>query len=60
VRAVFIRAPLVARVGDDVQVLAEYRGTPAVVRQENLLAASFHPEIAGDARLHRALLDLAG
>jgi 5'-phosphate synthase pdxT subunit len=60
VRAVFIRAPLVAWVGPAVEVLAEYRGTPAVVRQGNLLAASFHPEIAGDARLHRAVLDLAG
>jgi 5'-phosphate synthase pdxT subunit len=60
VRAVFIRAPQVRRVGDDVAVLAEHGGVPVVVRQGNLLAASFHPEIAGDSRLHRRLLELAG
>jgi 5'-phosphate synthase pdxT subunit len=60
VRAVFIRAPQVARVGPAVEVLAEHGGVPVVVRQGTLLAAAFHPEIAGDPRLHRHLLDLAG
>jgi 5'-phosphate synthase pdxT subunit len=58
VRAVFIRAPQVTRVGDRVEVLAEYGGRPVVVRQDRLLAAAFHPEMAGDARLHRRLLEL--
>jgi 5'-phosphate synthase pdxT subunit len=60
VHAVFIRAPQVTRVGDGVEVLAEHAGQPVVVRQDRLLAASFHPEIAADSRLHRILLDLAG
>jgi len=57
VRAVFIRAPVVAEVGAGVEVLAEHDGRPVVVRQGNLLAAAFHPEIAGDPRLHRRLLE---
>jgi pyridoxal 5'-phosphate synthase pdxT subunit len=60
VRAVFIRAPVVERVGPDVEVLAELAGHPIVVRQGDLLAAAFHPEIAGDARLHRQLLAMIG
>ena len=56
----FIRAPVVSDVGPEVEVLAEEAGHPAVVRQGTLLAASFHPEIAGDPRLHRRLLDMAG
>jgi pyridoxal 5'-phosphate synthase pdxT subunit len=60
VRGVFIRAPKVARVGDEVEVLARHGGRPVVVRQENLIAAAFHPEIAGDPRMHRQLLELAG
>jgi pyridoxal 5'-phosphate synthase pdxT subunit len=57
---VFIRAPQVARVGDGVEVIAEHAGVPVVVRQGHLLAAAFHPEIAGDPRLHRAVLESAG
>jgi 5'-phosphate synthase pdxT subunit len=59
VRGVFIRAPQVNRVGAGVDVLAEHEGTPVVVRQGSLLAASFHPEIAADPRLHAYLLNMA-
>lgn len=59
VRAVFIRAPVVEEVGPGVEVLAEHEGTPVVVQAGNLLAASFHPEMAGDSRLHERLLALA-
>jgi 5'-phosphate synthase pdxT subunit len=59
VRAVFIRAPSIERIGPGVRVLAEHDGEPVVVQQENLLAAAFHPEIAGDPRLHERLLALA-
>ena len=57
VRAVFIRAPWVEQVGDGVQVLAEVESGPAqghvvAVRQGNLLATSFHPEVTGDHRVH--------
>jgi 5'-phosphate synthase pdxT subunit len=52
-RAVFIRAPWVEERGEGVDVLAEVDGHPVAVRQGNILAVAFHPEIAGDSRLHR-------
>jgi pyridoxal 5'-phosphate synthase pdxT subunit len=56
-RAVFIRAPVVASVGDGVEVLAEHDGHPVVCEQGKLLVAAFHPELAGDPRLHRRFLE---
>jgi 5'-phosphate synthase pdxT subunit len=56
VRGVFIRAPVVSRVGSGVEVLAEHGGRPVVVSEGRLLAAAFHPELAGDPRLHALLL----
>jgi len=56
VRAVFIRAPWVAEHGDDVEVLASVDGHPVAVRQGNLLAIAFHPEIAGERRIHELFL----
>jgi len=55
---VFIRAPQIERTGPGVEVLAELSDRPVVVRQVNLVAATFHPEIAKDPRLHRLILDL--
>jgi pyridoxal 5'-phosphate synthase pdxT subunit len=60
VRAVFIRAPVVEAVGRGVEVLAEHEGRPIVVEQDRLLAAAFHPELAGDGRLHRRMLERVG
>ncbi|WP_224447988.1 pyridoxal 5'-phosphate synthase glutaminase subunit PdxT [Haloprofundus salilacus] len=51
--AVFIRAPLVDDVGDDVSVLARWDGTPVAVKQGPVVATSFHPELTEDGRLHR-------
>jgi 5'-phosphate synthase pdxT subunit len=59
VHAVFIRAPWVADVGDGVQVLADVDGHPVAVRQGNIIAVSFHPELTGEPRLHQLLLELA-
>jgi 5'-phosphate synthase pdxT subunit len=56
VRAVFIRAPWVEERGPDVEVLAEVDGHPVAVRQGNQLVIAFHPEIAGEARLHELFL----
>jgi 5'-phosphate synthase pdxT subunit len=53
VRAVFIRAPWVEETGEGVEVLAEIDGHPVAVRQGNIVAVAFHPEIAGDSRIHR-------
>ena len=50
--AVFIRAPWVERAGPDVEVLARVDGHPVLVRQGPVLAASFHPELTDDRRLH--------
>lgn len=58
VRAVFIRAPLITKVGEGVEVLATYQDEIVVARQERLLAASFHPELTNDDRLHRYFLDI--
>ena len=55
--AVFIRAPWVEEVGDGVEVLAEVDGHPVAVRQGNILAVAFHPELGTDLSLHRWLLD---
>jgi 5'-phosphate synthase pdxT subunit len=58
--AVFIRAPWVEEHGDDVEVLAEVDGHPVAVRQGNVLAVAFHPELTDERRLHRWLLEHAG
>ncbi len=59
--AVFIRAPVIIRVGDDVETLAQLPdGRPVAVRQGNLMATSFHPELTGDLRFHQRFLELAG
>ena len=60
VRAVFIRAPWVQEHGDSVQVLASIDGHPVAVRQGDVIAVAFHPELAGDTRLHELLLSLNG
>jgi len=58
-RAVFIRAPIITGTGADVEVVVNFEGSPVVVRQGAMLAATFHPELTGDNRLHRLFLDLA-
>ncbi len=58
VRAVFIRAPWIAERGPEVEVLAVLDGHPVAVRQADLLAISFHPEITGERRLHARFLEL--
>ena len=56
VRAVFIRAPWLAEYGDGVEILAEVDGHPVAARQDNMLVISFHPEIAGETRVHELFL----
>ena len=58
--AVFIRAPRFASVGPGVSVLARRDGDPVLVRQGNLLAATFHPELSDDRRVAELFLALAG
>jgi pyridoxal 5'-phosphate synthase pdxT subunit len=54
--AVFIRAPIIRRVGKDAKVLASYEGDPVLVEQGRHLAATFHPELTDDARVHLMFL----
>jgi 5'-phosphate synthase pdxT subunit len=56
---VYIRAPRIAETGPGVEVLAERGGDPVLVRQGRLLAATFHPELSFDRRVHRLFLDIA-
>jgi pyridoxal 5'-phosphate synthase pdxT subunit len=57
-RGVFIRAPRVAEVGTEVEVLAELDGEPVLLREGRVLVASFHPELTDDTRVHERFLDL--
>ena len=57
IRAVFIRAPWVEKVGEGVQVLASVDKHPVAVRSHTLLATSFHPELTGDHRIHRYFIE---
>ena len=54
---VFIRAPKVVRVGNDVEVLAEHDGVPVLLRHGPVTVASFHPELSGDPRLHQQFIE---
>jgi len=56
--AVFIRAPQIRCVGEKVEPLASYNGQVVLCRQGNLLAASFHPELTTDSRVHRYFLEM--
>ena len=56
---VFIRAPRLRRPGSDVEVLARRDGWPIAVRQGNIWATTFHPELTDDPRVHAALVDAA-
>jgi 5'-phosphate synthase pdxT subunit len=58
IEMVFIRAPKIERVGKDVEVLATEGSDPVVVRQGKTMAATFHPELSDDRRVHQWFLDL--
>ena len=58
-RAVFIRAPWVERHGPGVDVLASYEGHPVAVREGNVLASAFHPELTDDSRFHAIFMAMA-
>jgi 5'-phosphate synthase pdxT subunit len=60
VHAVFIRAPWVSDHGDGVEVLATVDDRPVAIRQGNVLAVAFHPELSGEKRLHEMLLAMNG
>jgi pyridoxal 5'-phosphate synthase pdxT subunit len=60
IEMVFIRAPKIERIGPGVEVIATEGNDPVAVRQGKAMAATFHPELSEDTRVHRAFLDLVG
>ena len=59
IRAVFIRAPVVTKVGKNVEIMAKLdNGIPVCVRDQNMLATAFHPELTEDNRIHQYFVDL--
>ena len=56
--AVFIRAPIIEDVGSDVEILAVHNGVPIAVASQNVLAATFHPELTSDVRFHELFLNM--
>lgn len=60
IEMVFIRAPIIDRVGPGVEVLAENEGLPVMVRQGRILAATFHPELTSDTTVHDYFVKIAG
>jgi 5'-phosphate synthase pdxT subunit len=57
IEAVFIRAPIIRRAGPALNILASYNGTPVLVEQGRHMAATFHPELTRDHRVHRRFVD---
>ena len=55
--AMFIRAPIIRKIGEGVRVLIRDEATPVLVEQGNMLAGTFHPELTSDRRIHRLFLD---
>ncbi|EKX46353.1 hypothetical protein GUITHDRAFT_152484 [Guillardia theta CCMP2712] len=57
-RAILIRAPMITKCGPNFKILAEHEGHPVLVQQDNILSCTFHPEITGDARIHKYFVEL--
>jgi 5'-phosphate synthase pdxT subunit len=57
---VFIRAPIIDRIGPGIEILAEYGGKPVLVKKANLMAATFHPELTEVSTVHKHFLELVG
>jgi 5'-phosphate synthase pdxT subunit len=57
-RAIFIRAPRIVETGKNVEILATYDYDPVLVKEEKILACTFHPELTDDLRLHRYFLEM--
>lgn len=58
IETVYIRAPRILKTGPEVQVLAEREGFPVLVEQNHIMAATFHPELSADRRVHRRFVEL--
>ena len=59
IEMVFIRAPILESIGAEVEVLAEFEGHPILVREKNILASTFHPELTNDTTIHEYFVKMA-
>jgi 5'-phosphate synthase pdxT subunit len=57
-KGVFIRAPAVSEVGKDVEVIGKLNNRIVAVKQKNIIGTAFHPELSGDSRMHRHLINM--
>ena len=57
-RGVFIRAPVVSEVGKDVEVIGKLNNRIVAVKQKNIIGTAFHPELSGDSRMHKHLINM--
>ena len=57
-KAVFIRAPQIKKIGNNVEILARFNNYPVMVREDNVIACSFHPELTDDMRIHNYFIDM--
>jgi 5'-phosphate synthase pdxT subunit len=57
-KGVFIRAPAVSEVGKDVEVIGKFNNRIVAVKQKNIIGTAFHPELSGDSRMHRHLINM--
>lgn len=58
IRAIFIRAPLIVEVGENVEILSKYGGEIVAAKQDHYLACSFHPELTDDHRFHQYFIEM--
>jgi 5'-phosphate synthase pdxT subunit len=58
-KGVFIRAPAVTEVGKDVEVISRFNNRVVAVKQGNIMGTAFHPELSGDNRVHKQLVQMA-
>lgn len=58
-RAIFIRAPIISETGPDVSIMASLNGYPVMVKKDNILATTFHPELSSDNRVHKYFIKMA-
>ncbi len=57
-KAIFIRAPKIKRLNKDIEVLSEFNGTPVMIRKDNVLGTTFHPELTKDIRIHKYFIKM--
>ena len=55
---IFIRAPVIEKVNDDIKVLSKFNNNPVLIQKNNILASTFHPELTNDKRVHEYFFEI--